>query len=278
MSPDGKKILFVATHLGTPRRELIERSLDDGRETVLATSDSNFECCPRWSRDSTHITYTRRFSANPEGGEFDYRIVIVPAGGGDERVVDSGADENATDWSADGQTILAMSDRGSPRHFFLCLLPLSAAPHAETGMRMVASHPDYNLYYSRFSPDDRWIAFNAVKGTDISTIYVTRASGGDWTRITEEKGWNDKPNWSPDGKILYFVSERLGYSNVWGIHFDSANGKSVGEPFQVTSYKSESKMIALERSVMDISVSEHRLVLPITEVEGSIWMLENVDR
>jgi len=43
------------------------------------------------------------------------------------------------------------------------------------------------LYYSRFSPDDRWIAFNAVRGTDLSTIYVVPAAGGEWTRITEEK-------------------------------------------------------------------------------------------
>ncbi len=279
LSPNGKKLLFVVTHLGSQNKQLIEKSLDDGRETVLVPADSNISFYPRWSRDSTHISYRRRFPANPEGTEFDTRIVMVPAGGGDEQVLNSGADEVATDWSGDGQTILVLSGRGSPQHTFLGLLPLSAAPHAETGMRVVASHPEYNLYYSRFSPDDRWIAFNAVKGTDTSTIYITRASGGgEWTRITEEQGWSDKPNWSPDGRILYFVSERLGYFNVWGIHFDPAKGKPVGEPFQVTSYKSETKMIGLERSVMDISVSEHRLVLPITEVEGSIWMLENVDR
>jgi Tol biopolymer transport system component len=279
MSPDGKKLLFVATHLGTQNRQLIEKSLDDGRETVLVPSDSNIPFFPSWSRDSTHILYRRRFPANAEGTEFDTKIVMVPAAGGDERVLNSGADEIATDCSADGQTILVLSGRGSPQHTFLALLPLSAAPHAETGMRVVASHPEYNLYYSRFSPDDRWIAFNAVKGTDLSTIFVTAVSGGEWTRITEEKGWSDKPNWSPDGQILYFVSDRItGYLNVWGIHFDPVSGKPVGEPFQITSYTSVSKMLWQERSLMNISVSEHRLVLPISEVEGSIWMLENVDR
>jgi serine/threonine protein kinase len=277
LSPDGKKLLFVATQLGTQNRQLIEKSLDDGRETVLVPS-SNIPLFPRWSRDSTHIVYRRRFPANPEGTEFDTRIVMAPAAGGDEQVLNSEADEVGTDWSADGQTILAMSARGSPQHYFLCLLPLSAAPHAETEMRVIASHPEYNLFYSRFSPDDRWIAFNAVRGTDLSTIFVAPVSGGEWTRITEEKGWSDKPNWSPDGRILYLVSDRVtGYLNVWGIHFDPVSGKPVGEPFQITSYKSESKMLWQERSLMNISVSEHRLVLPISEVEGSIWMLENMD-
>lgn len=278
LSPDGKKLLFVATQLGTQNRQLIEKSLDDGRETVLVPS-SNIPLFPRWSRDSTHIVYRRRFPANPEGTEFDTRIVMAPAAGGDEQVLNSEADEVATDWSADGQTILAMSARGSPQHYFLCLLPLSAAPHAETEMRVIASHPEYNIYYARFSPDDRWIAFEAVKGTDLATIYVVPVAGGEWTRITEEKGWNDKPNWSPDGRILYFVSDRItGYLNVWGIHFDRVSGKPIGEPFQVTSYKSESKMLWQEKSLLNISVGEHRLVLPISEVEGSIWMLENLDR
>ena len=143
---------------------------------------------------------------------------------------------------------------------------------------MVASHPEYDLFYSCFSPDDRWIAFNAVKG-NLSTIFVVPLAGGAWTRITEEKGWNDKPNWSRDGRILYFVSDRItGYLNVWGIHFDPISGRPVGEAFQITSYKSENRMLWQDRALMDISIGEHRLMLPISEIEGSIWMLENVDR
>src|SRR6266550_2027550 len=69
-----------------------------------------------------------------------------------------------------------------------------------------------------------------------SALYVVPAAGGAWTRITDGKHWDDKPRWSPDGKTIYFVSGRGGFFNVWGIHFDPAGGKPIGEPFQVSTF------------------------------------------
>jgi sugar lactone lactonase YvrE len=147
-------------------------------------------------------------------------------------------------------------------------------------MRVVTSHPGYNLWQPRFSPDERWIIFNAVgaTGAGVSTIYVVPAAGGEWTRITEGKFWDDKPHWSPDGRTVYFASSRTGFFNVWGIHFDSIVGKPIGEPFRVTAFESPSQMVWPNGLLMDLSLSAARLVLPIMEVSGSIWALENVDR
>ena len=65
---------------------------------------------------------------------------------------------------------------------------------------------------------------------------------------------------------------------MWGIHFDPQEGKPIGELFQVTSYEDPGKMIWPSLVRMTLSLTEDRLVLPIEEVTGSIWMLENVDR
>ena len=59
-----------------------------------------------------------------------------------------------------------------------------------------------------------------------SRLYVTPASGGPWTQITDGKHWDDKPRWSPDGKTIYFVSGRGASLMSWGIHFDSAKRKA----------------------------------------------------
>ena len=97
--------------------------------------------------------------------------------------------------------------------------------------------------------------------------------------ITEENYWADKPHWSPDDKAIYFVSNyRSAFFNVWGIRFDTGAGKPIGQPFQVTSFASPGKMLSSLMVEMNISLSKDRLVVPITEVTGSIWMLENVDR
>jgi WD40-like Beta Propeller Repeat len=104
------------------------------------------------------------------------------------------------------------------------------------------------------------------------------ASGGEWTRITEGKYWDDKPRFAPDGRTLYFLSSRGGFLNVWGVRFDPLNGKAEGGPFRITNFQSPSQMVSPVIAVSEIGVSAHRMILPIMEVSGSIWVLENVDR
>ena len=65
---------------------------------------------------------------------------------------------------------------------------------------------------------------------------------------------------------------------MWGMRFDPVDGKRTSEPFKVTSFESPGKMISPFMELMSIALSRDRLVVPIREVTGSIWMLENVDR
>ena len=78
------------------------------------------------------------------------------------------------------------------------------------------------------------------------------------------------------GRMLYFVSNRTGFFNVWGIRFDPESGRSIGEPFRVTSYESPGQMILSDVRAMEMTLSADRLILPIMEVSGGIWILENV--
>jgi serine/threonine protein kinase len=79
-------------------------------------------------------------------------------------------------------------------------------------------------------------------------------------------------------KVLDFGSNRGGFLNVWGIRFDPTQGKPVGEPFRVTSFENPGRMIPDDMYYVDLGIAANRLVLPIMEVSGSIWILENVDR
>lgn len=133
---------------------------------------------------------------------------------------------------------------------------------------------------NELSPDQRWISFNALNATGPagSTIYVVPASGGEWIRITGDRYWDDKPRWSPDGRTIYFISNRTGFFNVWGARFNPANGRPVGEPFRVTDFESPGQMIPPVLALTEISLAADRLVLDITEASGNIWILDNVDK
>jgi Tol biopolymer transport system component len=291
LTRDGKKLAFRLSRAG--KQELWEKSLEDGTETLLAADGFGFASfC--WSQDGTRLAYLRR---DPTKREF--ALALLPSGGGSEQRITSPSPDPVGDYpwdcSLDGKWIFGVSDRRTPGRKAICLWPIAAAPHAETEARVVFAHPEYNLWQTKFSPDQRWICFNAISANDarVSTIYVVPAPDlsrpapgggaevvqGEWTRITEGQSWDDKPRWSPDGKALYFLSARSGFLNVWGIRFDPAHGQPVGEPFRVTAFENPGQMI-YPRSVatLEMALAENRLVLPIMQVSGNVWVLENVDR
>ena len=159
------------------------------------------------------------------------------------------------------------------------LVPVASAPHAETGIRQIISDPAYVIFQSHFSPDGRWIVFQAILQSRQfeSAVFVVPASGGKWIRITDGRHWDDKPRWSPDGKTIYFLSRPGGFFNVWGIHFDPTEGKPVGQPFQLSNFNSPRLMVSRWMSGTGFSLTQDKFVLTMSEESGNIWVLDDVD-
>ncbi|HYG81665.1 MAG TPA: protein kinase [Pyrinomonadaceae bacterium] len=282
LSRDGKKLVFVARRPGTQKEELWEKSLEDGRETLLA-ADDHVRAEPTWSPDGKLLMYTRMLYTNPERTAGRGTYCFMPAGGGEERAFENRFElvENPQDMTADGRWVLGLCYRPpwQRERTRLCVFP--SAPHDIGEVRTLFSDPVTNVFQPRFSPDEKWISFLGQKMTEpgVSVIYVTPSSGGEMTPITEGEYWYDKPRWAPDGKTIYFISNRdMAFFNVWGIRFDSARGKPAGAPFKVTSFDNPGRIISPVVNRMQMAVSETRLVVPLMEVTGSIWMLEGVDR
>jgi Tol biopolymer transport system component len=61
----------------------------------------------------------------------------------------------------------------------------------------------------------------------------------------EHLNWN--PVWSPDGRYLYFVSDRSGSSNVWRVPIDEDSGRVLGEPQQINSSSQSLGLLSLSR-------------------------------
>ncbi len=280
LSRDGKKLAYFALRPG--KQELWERILDGGADKLLLASDSYTRTYPIWSPDGIRLAYMRKAPpAKPGEPRIRGSIVVLPGGGGDEQVITSeGFGDGPKDWFADGQRLLALTNRPDGDRYKIWIVPLAAAPNGDARAQAIAQDPDYNFYQPHLSPDGRWICFLKVRVSEpgVHYLYVMPASGGEQTQITTGRFLDDKPRWSPDGKTIFFLSQRGGFFNVWGIHFAPASGKPVGEPFRVTAFESSARMATPANQASEMSVTSNRLALPLTELSGSMWILENVDR
>jgi Tol biopolymer transport system component len=187
-----------------------------------------------------------------------------------------------TDWSMDGKFLLVIQDNNNNGREEIWQLPMAARPHAEGGARRIISDPGYHVDDGHYSPDARWIVFVAVRSQPQgleTTLYLMAANGGPWIRITDGNQLVLSPQWSPNGRMIYFVSPSGGFFNVWGIRFDPAKGKLLGLPFSVTTFNSLSLMVPRQiTGAAGLSLVQDRLVLPLAQQVGSIWVLDHVDQ
>lgn len=291
MSADGKRLVFVAKRAG--KLGLWEQTLEDNENRLLLTAaDNDIFTSPRWSPDGTLIAFARNHNPDPDRRKFvqtfEKSIVLLP--------VDNGAERSLTtanvlqgwpwDWSQDGKYVLGSSalPTAKPEHWGLYLFPVEAAPESERQQKLVIDDPEYNFWQGKFSRDGRWILFLAARiedGTD-SFLGVVPASGGAVTQLVS--GDFDKPRWSDDGKTIYFYSNRSGFRNVWGIGFDPAAGRARGEAFRTTNFDGPDRMlvgapqIGQGSMITDLTIAQDRLIVNVTQVSGSVWILDNVDR
>lgn len=280
LSRDGKTLVFEAERTGAQghRHEVWAKSLDNGRERLLRTHDLDRPdqpnvSTPRVSPDGRLVGYSRYGPS--------FQSLIYDSATGEERPLTQ-ADQPGTEWlwgwSADGQWLVATGTKHTAPAWGIWLLPLSGAPRAERHLRTVTTSTDYSLWQAGLSPEGRWVSFEAVpRDPSTATLFAVPASGGPWVQLSEGRFWDDKPRWSSDGRFLYFVSSRDGLLDVWAMRFDSDRGRP-GDPFRVTRFDDPRTMIFPAVGAMEIAVARHRLVVPVLEVAGSIWMLDNVDR
>ncbi len=169
---------------------------------------------PNWSRDGKFLLVNTRgdLFRLPLGGE---RPALSQLSLGGAYVCN-----NDHDLSADGkQLAFSASSPASPKsQVFVC-------DANGAGVRLVT--PKAPSYFHGWSPDSRFLAFVAERGDGRYELYRVPASGGAEERLTFLGGYDDGPEYSPDGRWIYFNSNRGGRWNIWRIPPDGAGAKDV---------------------------------------------------
>jgi eukaryotic-like serine/threonine-protein kinase len=137
----------------------------------------------------------------------------------------------------------------------------------------------------RGSYDGRWIVFHSAPTPTIRQVFVAPLREGlappeDWIPVTGEVGLNRDAAWSPDGRRVYFQSDRDGFRCIWAQNLDAASKRPVGDPFAVhhSHYARFSLLNFIDSGSISLTATQDRLFFAEPEVTGNIWMLEPAER
>jgi serine/threonine protein kinase/WD40 repeat protein len=188
------------------------------------------------SFDGDRIVFQRRSQGKAA-------LMTMPAGGGEPQVLlDDGFNNAMPAWRPDNRRVLFLSDRGggainvweisvdgsSTRQLTFETSPVTSlavsaadrvayqpfwhdtflfAVDVASGERRQLTDHTHNNFGARFSPDGRSVAYHSTR-TGNSEVWLHHLDGRPETRITDNSDWDVYPDWSPDGQLLSFVSDR----------------------------------------------------------------------
>ncbi len=137
-----------------------------------------------------------------------YRLVVADMDGENEHIVMESKDPIMSPaWSPDSRRLAYVSFEGNKSSIWVQTL--------RTGNRIsVSAKPGINGAPS-FSPDGRKLAIT-LGGIDGNLdIYVLDINAREFKRLTTNRAIDTEGSWSPDGKHIYFTSDRSGGPQIY---------------------------------------------------------------
>jgi Tol biopolymer transport system component len=221
LSPDGKTLVYASRASGN--WDLYQLRVG-GKNPVNLTRDSPAdETQPAFSPDGERIA----FRSERDGGG----IFVMGATGESVRRLTDFCYLPA--WSPDGKEIACSTvspyrpdvrEATSSQVFVI---------EVDSGKRRLVSGGVPDAVQPSWSPSGSRIALWGLREGNLDLMTVSRG-GGDLSVVTDDQALDWNPVWAPDGKHLYFSSNRGGAVNLWRVPINQATGKRAGEPEAVS--------------------------------------------
>jgi eukaryotic-like serine/threonine-protein kinase len=231
LSPDSN--FFVYAKKSGNRSRLFLQQVGGGTALDLLPNSLEGDSQPAISPDGREIA----FRSEREGGGI---FVMGLMGESVRRVTDFGFNPA---WSPDGRELLCATEgvdnplvRRHPSQIFRVSLA--------TGQRRQVGRGD--AVQPSWSPHGFRIAFWGISPSGQRVIWTVSASGGEAVQVTAGTSVDWNPVWSPDGRYLYFASDRSGITNLWRLPIDERSGRVLGEPEPVPT-SGQASLLSLSR-------------------------------
>jgi len=190
-SPDGSHLAYVSFETG---HAVAYVQSPYTRQRIVLANFRGSNSAPAWSPNGRQLAVALTRDGNTE------IYLLRPDGSNLRRITHSDAIDTEPAFSPDGRFLLFTSDRGGLPQIYR--VPLDGGP-AE---RMTFG--DGANFSPRYSPDGKGFVYtNLVSGR----FYITTQDfqSGQMQRLTEG-GWEKKPSYAPNGKLILFASEARG--------------------------------------------------------------------
>jgi len=250
LAPDGKSFVYAAEENGN--WDLFEQRVGGKNATRLTPNTPSEETEPAFSPDGERIAF--RSNREPLG------IYVMERTGENSRLVVAGCRHPS--WSPDGKEI-ACSTRSQSAPTIRNTRPSALwIVDVATGGKRVLYEND--AMQPAWSPGGQRIAFWYMPpSSGRSEVATISKSGGDIEVVAKDSPTNWNPVWSPDGKFLYYVSDRSGNMGFWRVPIDEQTGQVLGEPEAVVTPSAFSRHLNFSRD-------GRRLIYVQTEEESNI--------
>jgi serine/threonine protein kinase len=218
LAPDGKSFVYASDASGN--FDLYVQRVGGKNATNLTKDSPAADTMPAFSPDGEQIAF--RSEREPSG------IYLMGASGENlRRIADFGYHPS---WSPDGKEIVVSTFGLSAPSVHIGRDNKLWIINVETSEKRELI--DEEAAFPTWSPNGKRIAYwyypHGVGRRDIATV---PANGGEPIIVTKDfavSNWN--PVWSPDGKFLYFVSDKGGNLNFWRVAIDETTGEVLSQP------------------------------------------------
>jgi dipeptidyl aminopeptidase/acylaminoacyl peptidase len=231
LSPDASRAVFTNTgrYFGHPLfpdfgndSNLFVVSLENGARRQL-TAGTFAKTYPVFSPDGHKVAYE---------SENDIWSVDVETGARARLTTNAAADRSAA-WSPNGREIAFVSSRWGRSAIYAM-----DARGERHGLRRITPDGSGGTLPT-WSPDGAFLLFTAARGDSFYSreIYRVPEAGGAVTRITpDDQARNNLPSFSPDGRLVAYISDRSGYLNIWTMRPDGSEQRQLTRVEQDQDY------------------------------------------
>ena len=249
-TPDGKS--FVYAKLQSGNYDLYLQRIGGKNATVITPNTPSNESQPAFSPDGERIAF--RSTREPSG------VYVMEPTGENARLILAGCYHPS--WSPDGKEIVCSTSGTSVPQNRNNTPSTLWIVDVESGAKRLLCEND--AMQPSWSPDGKRIAFwfmpPSVGRSDIATV---SKNGGPIEILKLDGSTNWNPVWSPDGKYLYFVSDRGGNMGFWRVPLDTETGKPLTEPEAVVTPSTFSRHLSFSRD-------GRKMIYVQTDVENNI--------